>query len=99
MIEEESVADLGNLKGLILKSHTANVSADTILNLLRFFLRKQEATWDLLQSQDFSLVAFLKSGREVEISCFENGETASRLAERRKQFLTHILCPQTRVAS
>lgn len=91
VIEENAVADLGNVKDLKVLSRTAHVSADTILDLILSLFKKKKVTNELLQSQDFSLVALMKDGKEVEISAFANGESASELAERRKSFLTALL--------
>ncbi|MDD3148680.1 MAG: hypothetical protein PHD82_15405 [Candidatus Riflebacteria bacterium] len=91
IIEENAVVDLGNIKEFKIKSRTANVTADTILSLITSFFKKKQVTNELLQSQDFSLIALMKDGKEIEISAFANGEHASVLAERRKSFLTGLL--------
>lgn len=91
IIEEEAVIDLSNIKSLTVKSRTANVSADTIIDLILSLFKRKKATNNLMNSQDFSLIAVMKDGKETEISAFANGETASELAEKRKNFFSELL--------
>ncbi|MFZ5951491.1 MAG: hypothetical protein ACOYXC_12355 [Candidatus Rifleibacteriota bacterium] len=91
VIEETLAGDLNNVKELAIRDRVSHVSADMVLDMITGVFKKDKATNQMLEGRDFSLVAVMRDGKDIEVTSYTPGEKSYQLADQRREYLDSLL--------